>query len=183
MKKFCYVISLILLSVVLFCGCSSKNKLSSGEIPEEIHEILPSTTVLLLTMNDTHSDYDFNDPDFVWKSLYYFFARLDTTKTKNILVPRNTVRKQAETMFLAYDELPAIPSSLNSLVEYHTDTDAYIFHAGDKTICKGQITGCALYGEIYTLETEIETDVKNGQNIKGIVSIEENRISAAELIK
>lgn len=197
MKKILSIL-IFVMTLSIFTGCSSRNDKPDDIIKEETSEnqtdpslekmpdnmktMAEPADALLMCMVENDIAYDPADSTFFWKALYYFagiygpghtLAEVDENGV--LKLPRQTLREYASTLFADYDDLLAIPPSMNSSIEYNSDWDAYILSTGDRGISQSEITAFSDDGDgTYTITVELKGTVENDLIAKGEFKLVKN---------
>lgn len=197
MKK-ALTILIFIMTLSIFTGCSGRNNKpddtikdetienqtdpSLEKMPEDMKTMAEPADSLLMCMVENNITYDPADSTFFWKALYYFAGIYGPSHTlaevdeNGVLkLPRQTLREYASTLFADYDDLLAIPPSMNSSIEYNSDWDAYILSTGDRGLSQSEITVFADNGDgTYTITVELKGTVENDLIAKGRFKLVKN---------
>ena len=136
MKKLVLSLTLFSLLTASLGGAAfaqSQQETSPALSVEEIHgsvpaqadaseSMYPAVHALVLAMTENHLDYDPEDPEFLWTSLYYMLSlygqmdqRAELTD-ESLLLPGEVIQDYAAALYPDVSSLPEIPSSISSRI-------------------------------------------------------------------
>ena len=156
MKKLILSLTLISLLTVSLGGVafaqSQQEPLSEVSV-EEVHgnvpaqsdaaqSMYPAIHALVMAMTENHLDYDPEDPEFLWTSLYYMLSlygqmdeRAELTDD-TLILPSEMVRDYAAALYPQVEQLPGIPSPISQRIRYQASDDSYHLARGDEGLAE-----------------------------------------------
>ena len=152
MKKLILSLTLISLLTVSLGGVafaqSQQEPLSEVSV-EEVHgnvpaqsdaaqSMYPAIHALVMAMTENHLDYDPEDPEFLWTSLYYMLSlygqmdeRAELTDD-TLILPGEVVQDYASALYPDVSTLPEIPSPISERISYRAADHTYRLARGDE---------------------------------------------------
>ncbi len=141
MKKLVLSLSLFALLATSLGGAAfaqARQEASPVLSPEEIHgsapaqpdaseSMYPAVHALVMAMTENHLDYDPEDPEFLWTSLYYMLSlygqrdeRAEVTDD-SLLLPGEVIQDYASALYPDVSRLPDIPASISQRISQAGD--------------------------------------------------------------
>lgn len=161
MKK---LLALFLTGVMAFgmiaCGNTEPEK---DTMPENMASMVAPIDSLARCMLENHKEYDPQDPEFVWASLFYFTGGYGQDYT-TIGIPEDSyemvvispaMEEHAAALFADFGELPELPSIMDGNIRYVPEEDIYYVTAGDIGMSETRLTSYEKTEDGYKLTAEL----------------------------
>ena len=112
-----------------------------GTVPAQAdasQAMYPAVHALVMAMTENHLDYDPEDPEFLWTSLYYMlslYGQLDERAEltdDTLILPREVVQDYAAALYPDVSALPEIPAPISQRISWHRGDDTYRLARGDE---------------------------------------------------
>lgn len=137
------------------------------ELSKEQQNMLAIMDSLNMCMVENQCDYTPEDPDFLWKALFYTIGNYPDLRdneesglitidnsTGTMIVNYKLVQEYATGITESYSDLPALPEE--SYVSQGEDTEYYHFPMGDRGLSYGKIASWTENGDgTHTVETQL----------------------------
>lgn len=137
------------------------------ELSKEHQNMLAIMDSLNMCMVENQCDYAPEDPDFLWKALFYTIGNYPDLRdnegnglitidnsTGTMIVNYKLVQEYATGITESYSDLPALPEG--SYVTQSEDTEYYHFPMGDRGLSYGKIASWTENGDgTHTVETQL----------------------------
>lgn len=112
-----------------------------GDVPaltSVAQSMTPPINAMVLYMVERHvTEYNAQDPEFFWGSLYYMLSLCGEMDSRAVLtdetliLPSETVADYAAALFTDYQGLLPLPDDLSSSITYDAAQDSYLLARGD----------------------------------------------------
>ncbi len=200
MKKFIPVVLAIALST---CGCTLNSSSTSSDsasdkvvstaddtvksMPENMQTMIEPADALNTCMVEQNMTYDPENPEFVWKAIFYLAGMYQTDNADAIVedstfsLPSETVKELAKVLFNAMDTLPAIPDGIDVNISYDEANDRYTFALGDRGLSYPEVVSYVDNGDkTYAITVNLVDAEDNTIISSGTYTLIENLVPTAE---
>ena len=98
----------------------------------------PAVHALVMAMTENHLDYDPEDPEFLWTSLYYMLSLYGEMDERSeltddtLILPSEMVQDYAAALYPDVAALPEIPAPISERISYHASDGTYRLARGDE---------------------------------------------------
>ena len=98
----------------------------------------PAVHALVMAMTENHLDYDPEDPEFLWTSLYYMLSLYGEMDERSeltddtLILPSEMVQDYAAALYPDVATLPEIPAPISERISYHASDGTYRLARGDE---------------------------------------------------
>ena len=98
----------------------------------------PAVHALVMAMTENHLDYDPEDPEFLWTSLYYMLSLYGEMDERSeltddtLILPSEVVQDYAAALYPDVATLPEIPAPISERISYRASDGAYRLARGDE---------------------------------------------------
>ena len=114
---------------------------AQGSAPAQVdvsESMYPAVHALVLAMTENHLEYNPENAEFLWTSLYYMLSlygqmdeRAELTDD-TLILPSEVVQDYAAALYPDVSALPEIPAPISGRISYHTSDDTYRLARGDE---------------------------------------------------
>ena len=200
MKKFVPVVLAIAMSM---CGCASNSASTSPDgttgkvestaddtvksMPENMQTMIEPADALNSCMIEQNMTYDPENPEFVWKAIFYFAGMYQTDIDDAIVedstysLSSGTIKELAKVLFNGMDTLPAIPDGIDVNVSYDEASDRYTLGRGDRGLSYPEVVSYADNGDgTYTITVNLVDSEDKTIITSGTYTLVENPAPASE---
>ena len=111
-----------------------------GNVPAQSQAsqaMLPAVHALVLSMTENDLDFNPEDPQFLWTSLYYMLGlygeydqRAELTD-ESLILPTEVIQDYAAALYPDVSVLPEIPAPISERITYQSANDSYYLARGD----------------------------------------------------
>lgn len=98
----------------------------------------PAVHALVMAMTENHLDYDTEDPEFLWTSLYYMLSLYGEMDERSeltddtLILPSEVVQDYAAALYPDVATLPEIPAPISERISYRASDGTYRLARGDE---------------------------------------------------